>query len=744
MLIERAWLRWSTATLAFVAATWLNLPLQQSLEGRAPLMPYFLALVLVGLLCGLLPALALLSAACLAILYFWIEPIGQFFPINSVADVALILLFCGVGALVAAVSAWARQLMHSERRSRERLHLALGAGRMVAWDWDAQKGFAMTAGGAAELFGHAWTAVDDMVLGMAPDDAARFKAAYREASERGGRFSLVCAIRAPADGRQSWARFDGDVELDARGHALRAYGVAVDVTANEEALRASRAAEERVQLALEIGKVMAWECDAQARYTWAVNLPPGLSRERLIGAEVGSLIAHPQFTATLREAIASGRNANLAHRVSRGGREHQLMTSLRPMRSEDGRVRRVIGATVDVTELTVAQEDLRRESQRKDAFLATLAHELRNPLAPIRYAVAILGMARSEADRERAVGIIARQSAHMSRLLDDLLDMSRITRNVVELQRQTIDLRVVVRHALEAVEPLYGEKQQRVSLSLPPQPVLVDGDPTRLQQVLGNLLDNAAKYSPAPGEVAVHVALDAGEGSPHAEVSVADQGIGIAPEMRPQVFELFSRIDGSGTAPAGLGIGLAVSRQLVELHGGTIAVHSEGLGCGSRFVVRLPLSAARPESTAAAAASELHRPDERITVMVVDDNVDGADTLAEVLGAAHYGVVVAHSGGEALANYKRARPRVVLLDIGLPDMPGTEVARRLRAGNAREALTLIAVTGWGQQADRDSTAAAGFDAHLVKPVDLKELDRLIRGLLATQPPDAGPAAAGAS
>ncbi|MBB3281904.1 ATP-binding protein [Mitsuaria sp. BK037] len=734
MVIERHWLRWPAAALVFVAATWLNLQLQPYLNGRGPLLPYFPSLVLVGLACGLGPALAFLAASALAVLYFWIDPVGQIFPVNSLPDATLVVLYLAAGALIASVSAWAGRLMQKERNSRRRLNLALAAGRMVTWDWDVVTGFANTAGGAKQLFGRHWSTMEDMLADMSAEDAGRFRERYRYATESGGRFSLACPITRPDNAEVVWTQFDGYVSLDAKGRAAHAYGVAVDVTAQQEALRASQAAEERFHLALHSGKVMAWECDLQGRYTWAFNTPMGFSREALIGAEVGSLVGEPQFAEIVREAVATARPMNLAQQVSHGGRTYQLLTSLRPVQAHDGQVQRVIGATVDVSELSAAQEELRRESQRKDAFLATLAHELRNPMAPIRYAVAMLRQSGTEATRAHATDIIARQSAHMARLLDDLLDMSRITRNVVELKRQLIDLRTVVRQALEAVEPLYSEMKHRVSLSLPPRPVLVDGDPTRLQQVLGNLLDNAAKYSPEPGEVTVHVSAEADR----ARITVTDRGIGIAMEMQPRVFELFTRIDARGAAPSGLGIGLAVSKQLVQLHDGSIAVESEGVGHGSRFIVELPLAPggtvraedpAAPTAVAETAVGAETAAAEAPCVMVVDDNVDGANTLAEVLRGAHYRASVAYSGEDALRHFERLRPRVMLLDIGLPGISGTEVARRLRAMAPRDELALIAITGWGQRSDREATAAAGFDAHLVKPVEFNELERVMQQLL---------------
>ncbi len=730
MVIERLWLRWLLAAGVLGAATWLNMLLQPALDGRAPLLPYFPALVIVGLTCGLSSALTLLIGACLCVLYWWIKPIGHIWPVESFADALLLVLFICAGLLVSIVSAWAGRLMEKERLIRRRLNLALAAGRMVTWDWDVATGFATTAGGVHELFGSRWKTMDDMLVNLPAEDAHRFRERYQYAVNSGGRFSVSAPMTRPDNGEVVWTQMDGYVTLDAKGRAAHAYGVTVDVTAQQEALRASQAAEERFHLALESGKVMAWECDPQGRYTWAYNVPMGLTRESLIGAEVGSLVGQPEYAQIIRDAAVSGDTVNVAQHATHAGGTFHLMTSLKPVKDADGQVRRVLGATVDVTELTAAQEQLRHENQRKDAFLATLAHELRNPMAPIRYAVTMLRQAHGDEVRQRAVDIIARQSAHMARLLDDLLDMSRITRNVIELKRQVIDLRAVVRQALEAVEPLYSQMKHQVSLSLPVTPVLVDGDPTRLQQVLSNLLDNAAKYSPIPGEVRVEVAVD----HRHAKVTVTDTGIGIAPDKQPQVFELFTRLEDKGAGPSGLGIGLAVSRQLVLLHGGSIHVESEGPGRGSRFVVCLPQVEAsvqpeqeqRPPSVSPSPASDRR-------VLVVDDNTDAADTLSEVLRGAHYETVVAYSGEEALARFDQIRPRAVLLDIGLPGLSGLEVARRLRTLHGEAPLTLIAITGWGQHADRQATAQAGFDAHLVKPIEFAELEQTLTRLLDAAP-----------
>jgi two-component system CheB/CheR fusion protein len=386
---------------------------------------------------------------------------------------------------------------------------------------------------------------------------------------------------------------------------------------------------------------------------------------------------------------------------------------------------RVIGASVDVTELKVTQEQLRRESARKDAFLATLAHELRNPMAPIRYAASMLDDQVPPAMRHHARDVITRQSAHMARLLDDLLDMSRITRNVIELKREVFDLRAVAEQTADNVRPRYTELGHRLVLSLPPLPVPVDGDPTRLQQVLGNLLDNAAKYTEAGGEVTLRLDQEGGQ----AIVRVIDNGIGIATQDQPQVFELFTQLHTPGRGRSGLGIGLAVVKQLVELHGGSVAVRSAGAQRGSEFIVRLPLAQV-PAQEQAASGNVVHLFAQPAQVLVVDDNHDTADTLATLLRARGFSVTTAYDGTSALAVCATLRPSIVLLDLGLPDLSGHDVARRLRAMQREHAPILVAITGWGQDKDREQTARAGFDLHLVKPVDPEELERRIGELAA--------------
>lgn len=376
--------------------------------------------------------------------------------------------------------------------------------------------------------------------------------------------------------------------------------------------------------------------------------------------------------------------------------------------------------------LTVAQEtqeQLREADRRKDEFLATLAHELRNPMAPIRYAAATLKPGMPEAALQQARAVIERQSVQMTRLLDDLLDMSRITRNVIELKRSRVDLDNLIKEVVELATPLLSELRHRLLLTLPPEPPIVFGDPTRLLQIFGNLLDNAAKYTPPGGLIEVCVQTRPGR----AIVGVKDNGIGLSAEMLPRVFELFSRLHKS-LKTSGLGIGLTVVKRLVELHGGGIEVASAGLGRGAEFIVQLPLAAAAQQP----GPGEVLRRDNVVSlfnserpILIVDDNQDATEALATLLRYHGYPVRVAFSGEAALRAVDEARPAVILLDIGLPDVSGTDVARHVRNRADGDKVRIIAITGWGQEVDRSRTRAAGIDWHLVKPVDPDELLALL-------------------
>lgn len=404
--------------------------------------------------------------------------------------------------------------------------------------------------------------------------------------------------------------------------------------------------------------------------------------------------------------------------VFNDGRVIHLLAQASPLVDDQGNVHGAIGANVDITPQTLAKRALEAADRQKNDFIATLSHELRNPLAPIRYAVGILKRDTSPRSIEHVVRVVDRQAGHMARLLDDLLDLSRITRNAIELKSEPVDLHLVLDSAFENAQPMLQEYGQRLETDIEPVPLRVQGDPARLLQVVDNLLSNACKYTGAGGRITVRARRE----GDHCTIKVSDTGVGISAQQITGVFTMFGQLDPAMRATkAGLGIGLAISRRLVELHGGTISVRSEGIGKGSTFTITLPhLEHDEEAGDPAALAGEPGATSAdltRLRVLVVDDNIDAADTLRVVLTLAGIETGVAYSAAAAVATAEAMRPDALLLDVGLPDGSGLDVARRIRSTEWGRKAFLVAVTGWGRPEDRGQTAEAGFDTHLVKPVD---------------------------
>ncbi|MCE9566344.1 MAG: PAS domain S-box protein [Planctomycetes bacterium] len=412
------------------------------------------------------------------------------------------------------------------------------------------------------------------------------------------------------------------------------------------------------------------------------------------------------------------------------GKFRPFLTRVNPLWDRDGRIVYWFGTNTDVSEIKSMEEALRDADRRKDEFLATLAHELRNPLAPIRNALQILKMPRADAAMVgRSRDMMERQVEHLVRLVDDLLDVSRVMRGKIDLRRERVELAAVVARAVETVQPLVDAQGHQLSVRLPADSLPVDADPVRLAQVVGNLLTNAAKYTEPNGRIWLAAA---GREGGEAVLSVRDSGIGIAPELLPHVFDLFVQADhATDRSQGGLGIGLTLVKNLVGMHGGTVEARSAGLGHGCEFEVRLPLAATGTERPGDSEGGAETRPASSTTghsLLVVDDNRDAADSLAELLRLHGHEVRVAHDGPAALALAHSYRPDLIFLDIGMPGMDGYEVARRLRKTPGLGHTVLAALTGWGQQEDRRRTADAGFDHHLVKPLEPKALEGLLAEL----------------
>lgn len=368
------------------------------------------------------------------------------------------------------------------------------------------------------------------------------------------------------------------------------------------------------------------------------------------------------------------------------------------------------------------REQIEREAnQRKDEFLATLAHELRNPLAPISNAAAILKVAGSNPEvLVRATEMIERQTAHLVRLVDDLLDLSRISRGKMELRRRHVELTAIIHQALETCAPMAEAAGQKIIVDLPSQPIYLDADSARLVQVVTNLLSNACKFTSQPGQVMLIIEQQ----GDYAVIRVKDQGIGIPANLLSYIFEMFSQVDQSlERSQGGLGIGLTLAKQLVELHSGTIEAHSAGVGKGSEFVIRLPMSIDQtPPLDMPLPLPESVTPSR---ILIVDDNLDSAKSLSEVLQLAGNEIVVANDGEEAVQAAENWRPDAILLDLGMPKLNGFDACRRIRAQSWAKNTLIIALTGWGQADDRRKSAEAGFDVHMVKPINVAELLHLL-------------------
>lgn len=449
------------------------------------------------------------------------------------------------------------------------------------------------------------------------------------------------------------------------------------------------------------------------------------SPDRVVGRSVYDLVApeHRDAFRAFNEGVCDGRRGTLEFDViDLAGVRHHMETHAVPLRTPDGATVQLALAR-DVTERRRAERLLREADRRKDEFIATLSHELRNPLAPLRSALNVLRLQGRGADdgTRRVHEIMDRQLSHLVRLVDDLLEVSRITTGAIELKRERMDLSGLLRSAVEASAPVIREAGHELTLQLPEQPLEIDGDRVRLTQVFSNLLNNAARFTDKGGRITLSAAVANGR----AQVSVSDSGRGFDPASAGQLFDMFAK----GRNSTGLGIGLALARRLARLHDGDIEARSDGEGRGAEFIVSLPLATPALDAPAPLEPPAAESPALTRRVLVADDNEDSAEMLAALVRTLGAEVCVAFDGQQAIDAARSFRPDVVVLDIGMPNVDGYEAARRIRTEAGATGLQIIALTGWGQESDRRRARDAGFDAHLVKPVDLDAL----RGLLEANP-----------
>jgi PAS domain S-box-containing protein len=583
---------------------------------------------------------------------------------------------------------------------------------------------AMLGYAAEEYVGHVVTefhvdrqSADDMLDRLARGESLRNFPARLRCRDGTGRDVLI----------SSSARWE-------RGRLLHNRCVVLDVTERRRAdeLRALLAAvvestEDAVITKSLEGVILSWNGGARAML--------GYTAEEVVGHPINRIIPGNRHEEELEilERVRQARRVEPfeTQRVARDGRLIDVSLTVSPIRDEGGHIIGASSIARDIGRRKALEQSLRDSDRRKDEFLAVLAHELRNPLAPIRSGVAALRLTLPDDGTLRRVGgIIERQVQQMSRLLDDLLDVSRITHNKLELRIEPLTLQAVLDLALETSRPLVDAARQSVSVEAPATPIAIVADPMRIAQVFANLISNASKYSHGGSTIRIAVVAEERE----VVVTVSDDGIGIAGEALPTIFDVFSQTSQARTrAQGGVGIGLSLVKGLVELHGGRVSARSPGVDQGSTFEVRLPLMrtglALAPALATSASGERLGR-----RVVIADDNRDGADSLALVVQAFGCDVRTTYDGAGAVDETAAFRPHVVFLDLGMPGMDGLEAARRIRASSPGDQVMLVAVTGWGQERDRQATAQAGFDAHVVKPADPLAL----RALIARSPTDAGP------
>ncbi|MGH8763400.1 MAG: hybrid sensor histidine kinase/response regulator, partial [Nitrosospira sp.] len=505
----------------------------------------------------------------------------------------------------------------------------------------------------------------------------------------------------------------------------------IDITERKHAEQSLRESEARFRAVAEASPALIWQVDTRGNPVYVnqrfVKMI-GVTAERLMHVGWRSII-HPDdgtgYLAAFEQALRDRSRFQQRVRAKTGKGEWRWFESYAlPWFTAADEYAGHAGLSIDVTDAVIAETALKETDRRKDEFLATLAHELRNPLAPISNALALIARPDGTASIPRLLPVINRQVNYMVRLVDDLLEISRITSGKIELRQAPTDLAAVLRNAVEASMPLINEKEHRLSVFIPETSLMVHADAVRLEQVFTNLLNNAARYTRNGGQIW----LTAHQEDENAVISVRDNGIGILPGMLPRLFDMFAqeRRNGIG-AQEGLGIGLSLVYRLLQMHGGTVEAISEGKDRGSEFIVRLPLSEASARGHGAGSDGAFPPPS-GLRILVVDDNHDAAEILAMLLASTGINVQVANSGPAALAAIPNYLPNIILMDIGMPGMDGHEVARRIRGQPQFNDIKLVALTGWGQEEDRRLSRASGFDYHLTKPVDFKVLEDLIAGM----------------
>jgi PAS domain S-box-containing protein len=627
------------------------------------------------------------------------------------------------------------------RETSARLQATIAAAEVATWTWDMQSDLvsgdarmgAIFGLNAAELLG---ATPARWLESIHPDDAEAVRSLLDRAMQEGARYDVTFRVRSPGGWR--WVISRGQVELGADERPERLRGVVIDATRQIQAEQQLRASEERYHTLFD--SLDEGVCVMEVLFDGAgkpcnlrfLEVNPAFVAQTGLTDAVGKTMAEiapgsEQYWYDLHGHVAlTGEPVRVTYEAKALGRWYDVYAT----RIGEPESRRVAVLFSDITERRAAEDELRRmaaglsEADRlKSEFLATLAHELRNPLAPIRSGLQLMRKSGNDpATVGRVQDILDRQLDHLVHLVDDLLDLARITRGQVELKREWVDLAQVVAGAVEISRPLVDAARHQLTVRVPPEPVRLYADPTRITQVISNLLNNAARYTPRGGSITLAAEHDEGT----VQISVADNGIGIARAALNEVFKMFTQVGSGERAQGGLGIGLSLVRTFIELHGGSVSADSDGPGAGAVFTVRLPAhpedAPAEPAPARAPGASAATQP---LRLLVVDDNRDAAETLAALLDVMGHATAIANEGTQALRLMHSFRPQVVFLDIGMPGMSGYEVAQAIRRDGSFDDVLLVALTGWGGEPDRAKSASAGFDEHLTKPATIDAIEAVL-------------------
>jgi PAS domain S-box-containing protein len=727
------------------------------LGNHGPVITFFLAVVFSVVFGGFTGGIVATILSALVAAYFFFEPTRSF-ALASPSSIILLAYFVMTGLVVSVIGellirSRAREAARADEISaeREKLRISLSTigEAVITVDTDSRVTFlndtaeALTGWSRQEAVGATlqdiFRLVDPAIREPNPDPLSL--AADRSGVERPGLPILVSR-----DGRECTIKVSSCPIRNECGTVSGTMLVFRDETGRLRAEAALRSGEERLRLATSAADLGIWDydpgsehvtCDERARRHLELSESAEVGFEDLFGG------LHPDDRRRAEQAVRAvlaGERIGIhgEYRTASAGAERWVEVKGKALRGSPDEPVRLIGTVADITARKRSEEMLREADRRKTEFLATLSHELRNPLAPIRTGLHIMKLIRSEEERSRTRDMMERQVLHMVRLIDELLDISRITLGRIELKKEHVDLRDILKTAIDASRPFIDSREHSLSFELPDEPLIVDADPTRIVQVFNNLLNNAAKYTPCHGTIQVSVESS----DERVSVHIRDSGIGISHEMLAYIFEPFNQAPRDpGTESSGLGIGLTLARRLTEMHGGTVEAESDGIGTGSTFTVELPLDVASRPAATCPQANGSTEPNGAganafpLKILIVDDNPDAAASLTMLLNLYGHETRKVHSGVDALRESAEFLPDLILLDIGLPGLDGHEVARRIRSRVDLKQPYIVALTGWGSDEDQRQSRQAGFDDHLTKPVHsttvMRILDRITAELSGT-------------